>query len=254
MLKKLIGLSAFLAITTSTGMLPFSFLKENAVVESVKQSVADIVVNTAAFSSIPNKLTSKPGGDISFLYTNGDSPILINTCKTIPVLVSKKNYKKLKPVLSEVITYLNNDLGTSFKIIGVSNSTATRSWFKEGHNYSSNYRYAPILVSLVNSNTESDLLESSKSAGAAITHPGKGFDSNFIVTGGIALNNKVLKLNKNSKNKDFAKTVLLHEFAHILGLDHMHYGVLKKTLNVNENYDYYPKSVRSLFVDLKNNC
>lgn len=246
MLKKLVGFGVFLGITVSTGILPLNFLASNDLLGSIKQ----------VFSTTTQNMTINlpQSSELNFMHTNNGDPVLFNTCETIPIVVSQENSKKLQPVLTNVVAYLNSNLGTSFKIIGKSEHVVSGSWFKIGHGTVQGRRYAPILVSLVDSHAKSDLLDSDKSAGAAITHKGKAFDSRFIVTGGIALNNKVLNLSKNSSDTSFAETVLLHEFAHILGLDHMDEGVLQSQINPTETYSSYPSQVYSFFKARSSSC
>lgn len=189
---------------------------------------------------------------ISFLHTANSDPVTINTCEPIPVVVSKKNAEALTPVVLKIIDYLNNDLGLTFAFVGTTDKIASSTWFRDGHGVAENYGpyysdYAPILVSLVKSSKKSDLLKSPESAGAAITHVGKGNDSTRIVTGAIALNNKIVKLDSTRDDTKFAETVLLHEFSHILGLDHSSDGVLQESLHVEEYYSKYPSSVEQFF-------
>lgn len=138
-----------------------------------------------------------------------------SSCKPIPYLLSKGTTQSQAELVASSIKTIGKSRGLSFVFVGYSKKIAHSNW---GEGFT-NGEYRPVLISFVKP-SQTDLLGKSNAGGAVVNRFSD--DLNLYVAGAVAFNiNTYNSLGDGFSEGKSKGNLLMHEFGHLIGLDHV---------------------------------
>lgn len=166
--------------------------------------------NQAQLEKKEAALILDPG--IKFTYGSKTS---WSSCKAIPYVLSKGTTESKAELVASALKTMGESRGLSFAFAGYSKKIAHQKWGEE----LTKGEYRPVLISFVKP-TQTDLLGKNNAGGAVVNRSGE--DSNLYVSGTVAFNlNTFNNLKDGFVGGKSKGNLLLHEFGHLIGLEHV---------------------------------
>ena len=191
---------------------------------SVSQNTTTIEANSSAKSTPQaksgksqvksGKITATPISDSGIKFTFGSKASWSN-CKAINYLLTEATTTSQAEMVASSLKTIGKSRGLSFNFSGYSKEVSRANW---GENLTDG-DYRPVLISFVDpSNT--DMLGKSNAGGAVVNRSGD--DVNLFVSGTVAINLNTYNTLKDGYADGKSKgNLLMHEFGHLIGLDHV---------------------------------
>lgn len=174
-----------------------------------------------------NKVDSGPIFDEGIKFTYG-SKVSWSSCKAIPYVLSKGTTESQAELVASALKTMGGSRGLSFAFAGYSKKIAHQKWGEE----LTKGEYRPVLISFVKP-AQTDLLGKNNAGGAVVNRSGE--DSNLYVSGTVAFNlNTFNNLKDGFVGGKSKGNLLLHEFGHLIGLEHVKKTSALMNPNVND--------------------